>query len=104
MTLKLRLITPDKRGIGRRIKEAVQAAGGKVLSLGALREMRGMNETEVRLAAPSDELLQEAVAALGRISGIAILEARLEGVAPERAPSIQVTPSGPIGPTASRQT
>lgn len=103
MTLKLRMITPDKRGIGRRIKDVVQAAGGRVLSIGAVREMRGMNETEARLTAPSDVLLQEAVAALGRISGIAILDVRLEGAPSERAQSIRVTPSGHIGPTLSMQ-
>lgn len=88
MTLKLRMITPDKRGIGRRIKEVVHAAGARVLSLGTVREMRGMNETEARLTASSDELLQDAVTALGRIPGIAILDVRHEG-----APSIQPKPT-----------
>ena len=97
MTLTLRMITPDKRGIGRRIKDAVQAAGGRVLSLGNVREMRGMSETEARLTAPNDELLQEAVAALGRIPGIAILDARLEGAPSGHAPSIRVDPSGTVG-------
>ncbi len=103
MTLKLRMITPDKRGIGRRIKDAVQAAGGKVLSLGNVREMRGMSETEARLTAPNAELLQEAVAALGRIPGIAILNVRLEGALSEHAPSIRVGPSDIVGLSPLRE-
>ena len=92
MTLKLRMITPDKRGIVRRIKDAVQAAGGRVLSLGNVREMRGMNETEARLTAPNDEFLQEAVAALGRIPGIASLDVRLEDTPSIRMGTVGLSP------------
>lgn len=92
MTLRITMITPDKRGIGRRIKEAVQAAGGRVLSLGAVREMRGMNETGARLTAPSDAVLREVIASIGRIPGIAILDVRPEGAPSDPDRSIQAAP------------
>ena len=104
MTLKITMLTPDKRGIGRRIKEAVLAAGGRVLSIGAVREMRGMNETGARLTAPSNAILQEVLASIGRISGIAILNVRPEGVAPSLDGSIQTATDGDSPATPAGRT
>ena len=102
MIYRLRMITPEKHGLGRRIKKLFLSAGAKVLSLGAVREMRGMSETEARFTAPDPAICQEAVAALEQIPGVAILELRSEGAPEVQGRSSPPLHGGPIG-TASEK-
>lgn len=99
MMFKLRMITPEKRGIGRRIKKIFISAGANVLSLVPVREMRGMNEMEARITVPSEDVCKEAVAGLGRIPGIAVLDVRLEAGSRERLPAGPTNTQGVFGPS-----
>lgn len=75
MTLQvtLRLLTPDKKGIAKRIREAIASAGGTVSRIRDIRQMRGMSETEVELAVPIETGIEPIAESLDRLSGVAVV-------------------------------
>jgi len=73
MEFVLRLLMPGKKGIGKRISQAISEAGGRVESTWVVREMRGMNETELRVSCVSESLRGAIVQSLGQVSGVALI-------------------------------
>ena len=68
MTVRLRLLLPDKKGVERKVKAAVAANGGRVLSLTVAREMRGQNEVDLRVVLESGTDLPLIIQTLERVS------------------------------------
>lgn len=73
MQISIRLLTPDKKGIARRISAAVLAAGGKVEDMRTTRRLRGMSETTLLASLAHDRLKKPILDALGEVAGVAIL-------------------------------
>jgi len=71
--LTLHLLVPDKKGVGKRISDAVGAAGGRIESTLVRREMRGMRETEIKVSFVHDSMGLAIVQSLAHISGIALV-------------------------------
>ena len=71
--LTLRLLIPDKKGITKRIAEAIQEAGGRIKQSRLKKQMRGMSESEIDITYGSDLFLPSILSALGRIPGVALL-------------------------------
>jgi len=86
--MTLRILTPEKKGIARRITQAVEAAGGRVEQNRVRRELRGMTETELVISFVQESMRQAIVASLGSVSGIVLLGS------PERGGSSPVFPDG----------
>lgn len=81
MEMTLRLLVPDKKGIGKRIARAIETAGGRLERQRVRREMRGISETEIVVSVAAEPVRQEVVRSLGEIPGVAVLGAP-EGGAP----------------------
>jgi glycine cleavage system regulatory protein len=73
MQINIRLLTPDKKAIAKRLAAAVESAGGKIQDLHVIRRMRGMNETSIRISLADDRLKKAALDSLGQIPGVAVL-------------------------------
>ncbi|MBI3855192.1 MAG: hypothetical protein HY293_05825 [Planctomycetes bacterium] len=71
--MTLRLLTTDKKGIGKRIADSVRAAGGKVEQQRLKRELRGMSETEIVVSFGSEALRRTILDSVGRIPGVALI-------------------------------
>ena len=73
MRISIRLLIPEKKGIARRLAEAVESAGGKVEEIRATRKLRGMSETTVLVNVVDERLYKPIIEALGQIPGVAVL-------------------------------
>ena len=80
MKLKLKLLVPDKKGVGRRVKDAVKANGGTLRSFVVTREMRGVTEMDLSLDVESEAALTPVVEALER-AAVTVVATRMESEA-----------------------
>lgn len=71
--MTLRLLTPDKKGLARRLTEAVASAGGKIEQNRVKREMRGMSETEIVVSFAHPSMQRDIVDSIGQVPGVALL-------------------------------
>lgn len=78
MEMTVRLLVPEKKGISKRISQAVSMAGGSVEQARLQRKMRGMRETEIVVSFAQESLWPAVLQSLGEIPGIAILSLRNE--------------------------
>jgi len=69
----LRVLIPDKKGVGKRISQAIRLAGGEVEHLRVRREMRGMTETEIVVSFSHACLWSAIIQSLGQVPGVALL-------------------------------
>ncbi len=71
--INIRLLTPDKKGIARRITAAIESVGGIVVDIHVARKMRGMSETAVAVTLADAGLRKPVIDSLGAVPGVAIL-------------------------------